>query len=90
MRKLYLQIARAICDYAETCDDQLAISQLLVVLNSEETPNLDQDMVDFLSELYIFVAFEPDHESRPSGIRTWEDAHHRLATLARSSQAPRA
>lgn len=63
-----------------------SIGQFLVLINSEESPQRDQDVVDLLSDFYIFVIFGHDAEAYPEGIKDWEDLWTRIRRLERSSQ----
>lgn len=87
MREIYIEILKVLIPRVENGDEdfRLGIAQLLVRLNDESIPHIDQDIVDFLSEFYAFILFGyiPDRTNRIGVIKNWEDLRQRLRALER-------
>ncbi|WP_374652289.1 hypothetical protein [Dongia sp.] len=62
------------------------VAKMLVSINNDDAPRRDQDIVDFLSEFYLFVVFGYRPVEHPSGIKNWEDLSGRASELEQSSQ----
>ena len=57
----------------------------LGVLNSEDAPEVDQDLKDLIAETYIFLIFGYRPEHYPDGYISLDDAEHALGKAKASS-----
>ena len=55
---------------------------MLILLNSAEAPKRDQDLIDFLSEFYIFITFY----GQSGEIRTEKELLEQFASLKESGK----
>ena len=81
MREIYIEILKILeaKGQSENCEE---LAKLLIVLNYESAPERDQDIVDLLSEFYIFVVhgYSPDRADKDA-IKNWEDLRTQIRAL---------
>lgn len=60
-----------------------ALPDLLVLLNSEDAPEMDDDLADLWTEIYAFLTFGPPtyKEYDPEHVHSVEEAQERLNAL---------
>lgn len=86
-RSVYFDIAELLVTHA-ACSSEAergVVAELLVVLNSEDAPPRDQDIIDLFSDLYLLVTQGQQYEHYPEGLRTFEDANDRIRLLRQTA-----
>ena len=84
MRTTYVEICKLIVVKTAHIGSPLerqSLVNLIVNLNHSDSPLLDQDICDFLADLYIFVIWGYDHNAYPEGIRDLKHLRGRLEVL---------
>jgi hypothetical protein len=89
MRDTYIDLAGVILEAGKhaSAEERLQLGQLLVILNNDDAPARDPDIVDFLTELFLVVTFGKDHKHphHSNEDEKWEDLLHKHQALRRSS-----
>lgn len=85
LRTTYIALARVILDAAKSASasDRRKLGELLMVVNGENAPSRDQDIVDFLTELFLAVTFDDAEQQNSDRKALWEGLrkkHHALRT----------
>lgn len=86
MRNLYIDLIKIIYFHAKENKIE-ELPDLLVVINHENSPKRDQDVINFLTEFYIYVAFGYRKKEYPEGFKNWAEVKKKIERLEENTSS---